>query len=183
MGRHPQNELHTTARYFVGAQKGSKEEVQALIERVDRRLFRFCLFLTGNLQEARDLSQEAYVRLLEKKDTVEDPNQFLSWLFQTTKHLFLNHLRSPKNRPYADIQELPGLLALDSDKVSNFSLLETLAELSPDDRLLFLMVNLEGCTYEETATVLGNSVPSVRARLFRIRKAMKENLTTRTHRI
>jgi len=184
MGRHQSGDaLHTTARFFLHAKKGSKHELQALIERVHDRLFRFCLFLTGNIQEARDLSQEAYVRLLEKKETIENPNQFLSWMFQTTKHLFLNHIRSPKNRPYVDINEMPGLLALSPNREADYSLVESLAELSPEDRLLFLLVHLEGSTYEEASALLGPSVGAIKTRLFRIRTKIKENLVTRTHRL
>lgn len=174
--RDTSDSLNTTARFFVSARNGSEAELEHLVKRIQARLMRFCVFLTGNPVQARDLCQEAYVKLIENLRTLEEPKFFMTWLFRITKNIFLDYVRSPKNRPHADVDDLGDALSPVLTLESDVQLFEALAKLSGEDRLLLLMVHLEGCTYEETAEALGLPVSVVKGRLFRIRGALREIL-------
>ncbi len=173
--------LRTTARHFVNARRGGRPDFEHLVKRIGPRLYRFCLFLTGNPEQARDLSQEAYVRLLENMNSLHEPKYFLTWLFKTTKNVFLNHIRSPKNRPHRDWKSVSSRLFSKTQDESSFAVLEVLSTLTSEDRLLFLMAHLEGCSYEEISESLGISLSLVRGRLYRIRTCLRLDLVTKTH--
>ncbi len=173
--------LDTTSRYFASARHGDRAELEMLVRRIEPRLFRFALFLTGSTNEARDLCQEAYVKLLENMDSLNEPRYFVTWLFTVTRNIFLSYVRSPKNRPHGVLADT--LVGIETLRPGDYALLEALSRLPPEDRLLLLLVHLEGSTYEEAAEILKVPVARVRGRLYRIRQAMQRSLATGTHEI
>lgn len=142
-----------------------------LVKRIHDRLYRFCLYLTGNKQAAQDLCQEAYIKVLENIKTLDDPRFFVRWLFVITRNTFLDYVRSPKNKAAVDMEEVGHFLSGAGRKNEVLAqLMKSLDGLPAEDRLLVLMVYLEGQTYAEAAELAGLTEEAVRCRLFRIRK-------------
>ncbi len=169
--RNPKADRTSTTELFVKARKHGPREVNDLVRRIHDRLFRFCVYLTGNIEEARDLSQETYVKVLESLDTLEDPTHFVSWLFTVTRNKFLDYVKSPRNRPKRPIDELENVLQVASggkDWVAN--LCRQLDQLSPPDRYLLLLVCLEGHSHAEAAALVGSTEQAVKVKIHRLRK-------------
>jgi len=166
----------TTTELFVKARGHGTREVGDLVRRIHDRLFRFCVYLTGNIEEARDLSQEAYVKVLESLDTLENPNHFVSWLFTVTRNQFLDYVKSPRNKPKKPIDELENVLHVASggkEWVAN--LCRQLDRLSPEDRYLLLLVCLEGHSHREAAALVGSTEDAVKVKVHRLRKTFNRN--------
>jgi len=162
----------TTKELFLKAQKKGPQAVGDLVQRIHERLFRFCIYLTGNVDEARDLSQEVYVKVLENIDTLQNPDHFVSWLFTVTRNHFLDYVKSPRNHAKKPIYELENVLQVagsSKDWVSN--LCRELNRLSPEDRYLLLLVCLEGHTHREAAALVGSTEDAVKVKVFRLKKA------------
>ncbi len=160
-----------TRDFVVAAKEKGGTALSELFKRIHDRLFRFCVYLTGNVELARDLTQEAYVKVLENLESLEDPDHLVGWLFTVTRNQFLDYIKSPRNSPKKQIEELGNVLVMKSvskDWVSG--LCKQLARLSPEDRYLLLLVCLEGHSYKEAAALMGTSEESVRGKISRLRK-------------
>lgn len=173
MAQRPAKELplSPTATYFSNAQKGDPEALSDLVKRIHDRLYRFCLYLTGNVQAAQDLCQEAYIKVMENIQTLDNPRHFVRWLFVITRNHFLDYVRSPKNKGAIDLSIFNETLSGEGRKNEMLAqLMKSMSGLSAEDRLLLLLVCLEGETYAEAAEVVGTTEEAVRCKIYRLRK-------------
>ena len=139
------------------------------------RLFRAAWALTGSREDAEDLVQETYERVLRRPRFVRRDAD-LGYLFRTLRNTFFNQRRTASRRPQiaAALEDVPVAttrselqpeLAAESNLV-----LAAIAELPPPMREVLVAVDVIGLTYTEAARALGvheNTVPSrlARARL------------------
>ena len=169
--------VNTTARYFQAAQREGGGALEEFVERVNQRLFSFCLSLTGNKEAAEDLRQELYVKLLKHIKDLRDPNAIIGWLYAIAKNHFFDYCRKKKNKPTSPLFDLPESLAtLTPDFEGGVEVLKLMEQLTPEDRFLVTLVYVEGCTYEETADVMGEgiTVEAVRSRVYRVKKLLRK---------
>lgn len=123
-----------------------------------------------------DLVQEAFVKAMINTATVEDlsPGQQRAWLFRTFKNLFFDrYRRAVLEQEYTqkylpEYAEDPGM-----QEVENAMVLQSI---SPQDRAIFQLRHFDGYTAEEIAQMLDLPPGTVRSRLSRCRKYLKQNL-------
>jgi RNA polymerase sigma-70 factor, ECF subfamily len=157
--------LEKLVKRAAGGDAGAMSELMRITQ---QKLFRFCLFLCHDSPLAQDLMQDTYVRALSEIRKLKDARKFMSWLHQIARNRFLDHVKSPGNRPAAELdEEMVGELG---EKEFGIHLREVLARLAPDDRVLLLLIDLEEYSYKEASEIIGISEASVRFRLHQIRK-------------
>lgn len=160
------------ADLVIKAQRGDDSAVSELIEKTQDRLYRFCYYLTQNPILAQDICQDVYVKVLEKIKKIKDPAAFQSWLFRVAKNIYLDHIKSPKNHHLQineDFEISDGSQSLKKTN-NNLELWAILDKLPADERLLIVLIELEGYSYMEAADIVGTSQDALRLRLHRIRK-------------
>lgn len=162
----------TLAKIVLRAQKGDESAFGEIIDHTQDRLFRFCVYLCGNPQLAQDISQDVYIKIIEKIKSVTDPDHFQTWMFSMARNLFIDHVRSPRNKEYTPVEELTKSLVIGGEDDKNFSMQVqyALGKLDPEERMVLLLVDLEGHSYDEAGKVMGVSEDAVRSRLHRARK-------------
>jgi RNA polymerase sigma-70 factor, ECF subfamily len=152
------------------AQQGDKEALSSLVDRFQNRLYRFCFYLNRDPKSAEDLSQETFVRVFTNLKKLKDPRKFESWLFQIAKNLFWDHLRSSRT---TDVLMDDMLQTSDSPDL-HIQIRRALSKLEPQDRLVLLLVDLQGYSYAEAAESLEISVEALTSRIYRARQAFLE---------
>jgi RNA polymerase sigma-70 factor (ECF subfamily) len=167
----------------LAAQAGDLAAYGELIELTQDRLMRFSVLLAGNRELAQDLCQEVYVKLFDALKKLKEPEKFNSWLFRVTKNLFIDNYRSEMpTESLTDDEEFKGSKldriqaeqaggeppASASDTV--IQVRDALNTLGSEDRVLILLVDMEGHSYQEAAEIIGISENSARSRLHRARK-------------
>lgn len=167
-----QPELAQRAR---DAQKGDEGAAAALIEALQDRVYRFCFYLTGNSEAAQDHCQETLLKVLEKIKTLKDPDQILSWTLRIAKNQFLDQRKSMAHKTSVPLT----LLAEPTSPVApsreqGLQIQQAIACLEPEERIVILLVDLEGYSYEEAAEIINVSEDALRSRLHRARKAFIE---------
>jgi RNA polymerase sigma-70 factor (ECF subfamily) len=75
------------------AQRGDRAALELLVRRHQRALFALCLRYVGSPDEAADLVQRSFIRVMAKLGELRDPSVFRGWLLRIGAHLALNHLR------------------------------------------------------------------------------------------
>lgn len=138
-------------------------------------LLRYAAAATRNETEAQDVAQEVFLKALQNADTFEDlgPSQRRAWLFRVLKNLMCDRYRRAKlENDYLEAIE-PDAAAPDPrmQEVENRLLL---AKLPPEDRALFHLRYEEGYNASELAELYHIPAGTIRARLSRMRKHLKQ---------
>ena len=157
-------------------------ELRAEIVSLIPRLRRFALGLTGNSTDADDLVQTALEKALTRLHQFKAGTRLDSWLFRIVQTSWIDNRRLAVRREdtmEADtIERLPEA-PIHADAETRMALSDinsALASLSDDQRVLAVLVLVEGYSYQEAADLEGIPVGTVMSRLSRARKALANQL-------
>ena len=179
-----------TAKIARGLRERDMELLADLVERSQRRLVRYLLYLTGRREYAEDLAQETWIRVLQRGSQYNGRQRFDPWLFAIARNLAIDYLR--KKRKAVQTASLPDdrdeILLVSSSGPSPFEaaarsedairLAGQLQILSPLYREALLLRFQEDLSLAEIAQVLGAPVTTVTSRIYRglaaLRSAFEE---------
>jgi RNA polymerase sigma-70 factor (ECF subfamily) len=166
--------------------RAQAEDIDAfclLAERYARRIYRLASHYCRNPEDAEDLSQEVWLKAYLALRTFRFDSSFYTWLRRITINAFLNHRRSSFFRRRGQVTTVQ-LLPLDVEDAVLFesssmsqeniynkllfeSVVNALAELTPGQRLAFLLRHYEGMSYDEIANAMNCSTGTVKKGVWR----------------
>lgn len=159
---------------------GEAAAFETLVRRHYRAAFSVALAATGNRTDAEDICQDAFVRAAQRLEDCRDPARFIAWLCVIVR----NHAKNVMTRggirgrtPLTDTIAGPA----DSGRRAELAELRTrlesaLATLSPVQRDVVLLHDLDGWTHEAIAASIGTSAGMSRQYLFNARRRLREIL-------
>jgi RNA polymerase sigma factor (sigma-70 family) len=151
------------------------------------RVYRLAYRLTGNRQDAEDLTQEVFVRVFRSLSTFR-PGTFEGWLHRITTNLFLDQARRRQRIRFDALPDdvndkLEGLLPSPDrelfDDMFDADIESALAALPPEFRAAVVLCDVESLSYEEIADVLDVKIGTVRSRIHRGRSMLRAALLHR----
>ena len=144
------------------------------INRYGKATYNFAYRLTGNGADASDLTQEAFIRVFRAWQSFKPGTSFLSWIYRIVTNLHRDELRRRKGR-YQEESEL-AVHPIEEYVEGHLSepVSKALADLTPDQRQIVLLADVEECSYEEIGKIVGCSVGTVRSRLHRARGQLRK---------
>lgn len=135
-------------------------------------LYRFILKSVRDRELARDIVQEAFARLWERRHDI-DGQKAKSYLFTTGYHCMIDALRKEKrNADFESITDEPSAADITSSDL-NAILNEALLRLPEIQRTVVLLRDYEGYNYQEIGSICGLNESQVKVYIFRARKALK----------
>ncbi len=158
---------------LVQRMKSSDEKAfSELIDLTQAQLFKFCLHLTHNKQFAEDIMHDTYLKAIGSISTLKNPEALRAWLKQIARFLFLDYVKSAayKNEVHTDVWEEFDLRETDQKSGLQLDVLKILNQLSEEDRTILVLIDIQECSYEETALTLKIPEGTVKSRLFRARE-------------
>ena len=135
-------------------------DVEALYTANHDRLFRYFCRAVGHIEDARELTQDVFVRVSRTVISSGPEGALRGWLFQIARNLALDHHRRRHRRPQVEALTDQGLRPPSQDTSAQVN--EALAALSYLDRDVFLMREVAGFGYEDIASACGLSPDAVR---------------------
>ncbi|SMX64241.1 RNA polymerase sigma-70 factor, ECF subfamily [Brevibacterium aurantiacum] len=169
----------------VRAREGDIDAFESLVDRYETKLLRFCLRTLGDRQDAEDVVQDTLVQAWKSMNTLSEPAAFGTWIYRLASNKCTDMLRRRMARP-SDAQDPDDMRIHADNRVSveksveartaleHFS--EVLQTLSSQQRVTWVLHQMEGLSYAEVATTLGVSEGSVRGRIHRARAALVEGM-------
>jgi RNA polymerase sigma-70 factor (ECF subfamily) len=174
-------------------QNGDVSAFEQLVKRYDRKLLRIAQGVTHNAQDAQDAVQEAFWKAFQNLAEFRAESQFSTWLIRITLNQSLMKLRKQRATKEVslddDFQADGDILPMEvADWASNPEqlyqasefrdiLLKAISELRPLLRAVFVLRDIEGLSTEQTAEVLNLKQTTVKARLWRGRLQLRQQLT------
>ena len=149
-------------------------EFRELYERYYPDVFRFALFLTGDVARAEDLAADTFVRAWTARDRIRQ-HTIRAYLLTITRNLYRDGLRASRPQVPLDDRIADETPAADV-QVEQASTLQQigsrLRHVARGDRRALLLYVIRDMSYAEIATALGVSVGAVKSRIFRAREAL-----------
>jgi RNA polymerase sigma-70 factor (ECF subfamily) len=183
------------ADVVVLAQKGREPAFRELIRRYERPVFSLIYRMVRDSTAAEDLSQDAFIKVLNHLDKYRPEFKFSSWLFKIANNVAIDHLRrrhldtismdgSPHASTATEVEATSFELADGSesplDELASRELgaiIETaIAKLRPEYRNCIMLRHVEGRSYEEIAATLDLPLGTVKTYIHRARHQLREEL-------
>ena len=169
------------ATLVVRAREGDVTAFEDLVRRYQVPVYRIAVRILNDPCRAADTAQEAFVTAWRRLPEVRAEQAFAAWLYRIAVTRALSTLRSV--RPYVPLDEtaaardrFPGP---EENAVANglaMALKCALNRLTPEQRVCWILREMEGLSYEEVAAVLHTTPGAVRGRLHRARPQLAEEL-------
>ena len=154
-------------------------------------MYNFAFRITYDEDTAKDLLQDTYYKAFRFIESFQQGTNAKAWLFRILKNSFINEFRKKNKEPsmvdYQDVEtyynsddvnevitsdlRVEVLQDMIGDEVSN-----ALNSLAVDFRIVIILCDLEGFTYEEMSKILDIPIGTVRSRLHRARNLLREKL-------
>lgn len=153
------------------------DELKWMISRQIPHLRRYALALTRNGDRADDLVQDCLERALLKRHLWHRRGSLRSWLFRMLFRTYVDDRRRRRDETPATPEVLDGAVSMPAGQESRLefrSIVDALARLPEEQRVVVLLVGLEGLAYDEVAEIVGVPIGTVRSRLSRGRHALRE---------
>lgn len=174
------------------AKSGSAAAFRKLVERHQRRAFAIAVGLVRDENDAREIVQEAFLRVHRGLDRFEGGSSFFTWLYRIVTNLAIDLMRKPSRRESEALDESSIDDGIDQPLVARIDgsdpqdvvrrgemrrrIEAALEELPPYHRGVILMREVEGLSYEEMAEAMGVSKGTIMSRLFHARRKLQRAL-------
>jgi RNA polymerase sigma-70 factor (ECF subfamily) len=169
--------------------RGDTVAFDRLVEQHGQWVYNLAYRMVGDREEAHDMAQEAFVRAFTAIKQFRRGSSFSTWLYRVTTNACLDEIKRRRRRP----APATALVSDDSPPIDppdpgpgaaeQVEALErrevvrrAIASLPLHHRLVLVLYELQGCSYDEIAAITGANVGTVKSRLNRARIALKESL-------
>lgn len=167
-------------------------EFDALVTRYYQQVYNLAYRLTGNAADAEDLTQEAFLRAYRFFDRYDPTMPFMNWISRVMTNLYIDEYRRRKRLPTVSIEERfeneegeeseeldipdPGPSPLEIAEANQYAdaVQEGLMRLAPEFRTAVVLADVMGHSYEEIAEMMNTSIGTVRSRIHRGRKQLRD---------
>jgi RNA polymerase sigma-70 factor (ECF subfamily) len=175
------------------AQAGDHQAFAQLYSLHKRRIYSLCLRMVGNIAEAEDLTQEAFLQLHRKIATFRGDSAFSTWLHRLAINVVLMQLRkkglsviSLDEAMEPAVEERPGRSFGAADltlagAIDRMALQRAIDELPAGYRLIFVLHDIEGYEHNEIADMLECSVGNSKSQLHKARLKLRDALRIISH--
>jgi len=182
----------TDERLVELALDSNEEAFERLVKRYQRRLTAFLSQLVGDVELAKELTQEAFIRAWSALERYDPTYRFSTWLFRIGHNLGIDHLRRRRlktvpiireDREGAEIEVVlvdhakDPLGHLRNSELSG-ALREAIEALRPEYRELVLLRHFGGLSYQEIADLGGMPLGTVKNKLFRAHSVLRKELAS-----
>jgi RNA polymerase sigma-70 factor (ECF subfamily) len=170
--------------------QGEIEAYSALVMRYQNVIYGLCYHFLRDFEEAKDITQEAFIRAYTHLSELKEPEKFRVWLRQIAVNLCRMHLRSKASSRRSvkevissdsfEARNIPDLLprpdeALEREEMEEM-VRKALGKLSPRDQQILILFYIDDLSYRDIAEFLDLPLPTVKWRLHQSRKLLKEEV-------
>lgn len=171
---------------------GDQKAIEELVSFYEKRVFNFAFRICGNYDQANDVAQEAFIRIINSAKTFRGESSFSTWIYRIVKNVYLDEIKKSKSHrltsldDYVELEESSVSREIKDDKPSPDEIVQkneqsktiqrAISALPENQRMIISLYHLQNQSYEEISAVLDLPVGTVKSRLSRARLALAEIL-------
>ncbi|MBI5075350.1 MAG: sigma-70 family RNA polymerase sigma factor [Nitrospirae bacterium] len=175
--------------------KGDIDAFEILVRNYQKKMFNMAFRITGSMEDASEVVQDAFVSAYRNLKRFEERSQFSTWIYAITVNTARNRLTQARTRSRHETDSLddpssagedmkkfepasgePSALDLLSRKEQQLKVQECLNRLDHDFREVIVLRDVQGFSYDEISAILSIAAGTVKSRIFRARESVKECL-------
>jgi len=180
------------AELLRAVQQGDATAFRGLVEKYQNRVYGMVYGMLRNREDARDITQEAFVKAYKNLGSFRLESSFYTWLYRIAMNLAIDHVRKRKRRKTTSFEDEIGARdetgAIDEihhqdsprraleRKQLYVRIMEAMDKLPEDQRQVVLLRELEGLSYKEIAEVMAIPEGTVMSRLYYARRKLQQLL-------
>ncbi len=167
------------AELVIACQHGNRDAIGTLLGKYEKTVFNAALRILNSRDDAADVTQTVFVKVIENFDGVKPELKFYSWIYRIGINESLDFLKRKQRLTkiddrHASTDRGPEDLC-GQDQISR-SLQDALMTLSPEYRSVIVLKHLLGCSYRDASEILGVPEKTVKSRLFSARQRLRDAL-------
>jgi RNA polymerase sigma-70 factor (ECF subfamily) len=180
-------------RWIAATKRGETQAFAHIVKRYQDRLFNTLLRMVGHREEARDLTQQAFLRAYESLDRFRGGSTFYTWLYRIGVNLVLDERKRSARRPHlvgepAVVEASQGRNLRETSTEADApvdvlmkrereaAVTDAINSLDDLHRAVVVLRDIEGMDYDQIAEVLDCARGTVKSRLHRARLMLREKL-------
>ena len=172
--------------------RGDRDAFDTLVRTYEKRVYNLAYRLSGNYDEANDISADSFLRVFQALKMFRGDANFSTWLFRIVTNVYLDRRKRTRNKQHLSLEEY---IELDENSVARQVedpgptpdvvaeahertdvLQKAIASLPDYQRTMVILYHTEGLAYDEIAEVLSLPIGTVKSRLNRARLMLREKL-------
>jgi RNA polymerase sigma-70 factor (ECF subfamily) len=167
---------------MVRYKRGDRDAFAELVRRYQRPLYNFSVRYVGNREAAREVTQDAFLRVVKRSADFKHESRFSTWIFAITRNLCIDELRKAKHRNHPSLDDTTsggqplgekvdgGKRPLDGERGAATNelrngILKAVDALPDDQREVFLLRQLGGVPFAEIARITDTAENTVKSRM------------------
>jgi RNA polymerase sigma-70 factor (ECF subfamily) len=174
--------------------KGDQVAFSQLVSKYQKKVFNLCFRFLNDQEEAKDMTQDIFVRVYKGIKGFREEASFSTWLYYIACNTCKNKLRSWRSQP--NIDSLDRTIETEDDEMTvevqdkscpdpskqaeageiQAKVQQAIATLNPEHREVIILRDIQGFTYDEIAAASGCNLGTVKSRLARARIELKDKL-------
>jgi RNA polymerase sigma-70 factor, ECF subfamily len=156
------------------ALNGESSAFGVLVTRYQKVLYTVAYRMLGNAEDARDTTQDAFIKAYQRLDTFDPAYRFFSWMYRILVNECLNSVRGRRQQEPLSADLASGETPFDAAEAEERRRQVELAlkRLSPEHRVVIVLRHFVGNSYEEIADVLAIPEKTVKSRLYAARQRL-----------
>ena len=172
------------------AKGGNVEAFEELVKQSQKKVFNIAYKMMDNYDDANELAQEAFIKAYQSIDKFKGDSLFSTWIYRITTNVCLDELRRRKNKKVISLNEnikyndeeiqqqikdeSPGPEQIFEEKESKKLINQCIESLPVDYKTVIILRDIQGFSYEEIAKILNCPEGTVKSRINRARKALRD---------
>ncbi|MCG9968028.1 sigma-70 family RNA polymerase sigma factor [Pelotomaculum terephthalicicum JT] len=177
------------------SKNGDMDAFEQLVHRYENKVYTVAYRFIGNHADASDLAQDTFLRLYHALPSFRGESSFMTWLYRITANVCRDEIRRRQKYHFVSLDNetenngdhimsrvsgrTPSPEEVVEQKEFNGMIQECIDSLNKEHRLILIMREVQGFSYEEIADILKCSLGTVKSRLSRARQAFKEKFNDR----
>ncbi|MEN6372027.1 MAG: sigma-70 family RNA polymerase sigma factor [Armatimonadota bacterium] len=172
--------------------QGDIRAFNELVGRYEKRVFNFAYRMSGNYDDANDVSQEAFIRVFNAINTFRGDANFTTWLYRIVTNVYLDERKKQKSHMHTSLEDY---IELEENTVTrqiedgnptpdrvveagerNDLLNNAIQQLPEYQKIMVILYHTQNKSYDEIAQIMKLPIGTVKSRLNRARIALKEKL-------
>ena len=171
--------MHSDVDLMLKVHEGQTDKLALLFERYNKPLFSYFYRYCGRQDVSEDLVQNVFYRILKYRKDYNGSGKFTTWMYKIAHNLAIDYYRKHGRHQFHDVDRLVDENEDTADKALIKKeeirfLRQALDQLKPHEREVLILSKYQELTYKEIGSILNSPEGTIKARVFRAIKSLKE---------